>query len=97
MNDGTLFVVHGKHSSDGGGHFSSVAVVVVCAAVGIDEIDDAAAIVLVIILFVLFVENVCGFNIAPGGGKPFCIKAANPNAVVRWSSVLKMLLLSEPT
>lgn len=90
----TLFVDHGKHSSDGGGHFSSV--VVVCAVVGIDVIE-ATADALVIMLFVLFVENVCGFNIAPGGGKPFCIKAAKPNAVVKWSSVLNILLLSVPT
>lgn len=94
MNDVTLFVAHGKQSSDGGGHFSSVAGV--WTVVGIDAIDVEAA-TLVMMLFALFVEKVCGFSIAPGGGKPFCINAARPNAVVKWSSVLNMLLLSVPT
>lgn len=36
------------------------------------------------------------FSMAPGVGNPFCIKAANPKAVVRWSSFLNGLLLSLP-
>lgn len=85
-----LLVVQGKQSSvDAAGHLSSVATV----ATVFPTVDD----VLVMILFGLFVTKLCGFNIAPGGGNPFCMRAAKPNAVVKWSSLLNKLLESVPT
>lgn len=45
---------------------------------------DVDADELVIMLLAGFVDvKLCGFSMAPGGGKPFCIRAAKPNAVVR--------------
>lgn len=85
-----LLVVHGKQSSvDAAGHLSSV----VTVGTTFPTVDA----VLVMMLFGLFVTKLCGFNIAPGGGNPFCISAAKPNAVVKWSSLLNKLLVSEPT
>lgn len=84
-----LFVAHGKHSSaDAVAHLSSVVTVATVLP------DDA---VLVAILFGLFATKLCGFSMAPGGGNPFCIRAAKPNAVVKWSSLLNKLLVSEAT
>lgn len=86
-------VVQGKQSSvDADGHLSSV--VTVGTVFPTFPTVDA---VLVMILFGLFVTKLCGFNIAPPGGNPFCMRAAKPNAVVKWSSLLNKLLVSAPT
>lgn len=83
-------MVQGKQSSvDAAGHLSS--------AVAVGTVFTTFDAVLVMILFGLFVTKLCGFKIAPGGGNPFCIRAAKPNAVVKWSSLLNKLLVSEPT
>lgn len=85
-----LLVVQGKQSSvDAAGHLSSA----VTVGTAFPTVDAE----LVMILLGLFVTKLCGFNIAPGGGKPFCMRAAKPNAVVKWSSLLNKLLASEPT
>lgn len=85
-----LLVVHGKQSSvDPVGHLSS--------AVTVATVFPTVDAVLVMILLGLFATKLCGFNMAPGGGNPFCMSAAKPNAVVKWSSLLNKLLVSDPT